>query len=286
MLFFISDGRLGNQLFQYAFLNTIAKKDERLLAVNMTQLLAGFDLKNPAFKQVELSRYSFLILKKIIKPLFLDILAKIKVIGYIRQERNGNFVYPSFSRSKGLLPITLVESDFFQSESFFKNGRINFSIKEKYINMARSVLADISDQYTKVFVHVRRGDYLFESYLGERGINLPIEYFDQAMEIICKDVDNPFFIFLSDDPEFVKYCFNGIDNKIIPENDMVTDLAIMSLCDYGIVSNSSFSWWGAYLMNNRKKAIFPKYWYGWKFGVDSHVSIQPDWGVTVDFLER
>ena len=63
---------------------------------------------------------------------------------------------------------------------------------------------------------------------------------------------------------------------------MATDLAIMSLCEYGIVSNSSFSWWGAYLMKNRKEVIFPKYWYGWKQRVESHVGIQPEWAKLID----
>jgi hypothetical protein len=38
--------------------------------------------------------------------------------------------------------------------------------------------------------------------------------------------------------------------------------ALMTLCEYGVCSNSSFSWWGAYLMKNKKIVIMPKYWYG------------------------
>ena len=40
----------------------------------------------------------------------------------------------------------------------------------------------------------------------------------------------------------------------------------MSLCTDAIVANSSFSWWGAWLMENKdKKVIAPKKWFGEQF---------------------
>ena len=35
----------------------------------------------------------------------------------------------------------------------------------------------------------------------------------------------------------------------------------MTMCKAGIIPNSSFSWWGAYLMNERFGSA-PRYWYG------------------------
>ena len=95
-------------------------------------------------------------------------------------------------------------------------------------------------------------------------------------------VENPFFVFLTDDPTFVECCFSDIENKTVSKNNMATDLAIMTSCEYGVVSNSSFSWWGAYLMKSRKKVIFPKYWYGWKHKTESHINIQPKWADVID----
>lgn len=282
MIFYISDGRLGNQLFQYVFLNTIAKGNERIFAINMRQFYQSVEVDNARFMTVTPGRYGLFLLKRLVKPVVINFLVRFKVFGYLKQNRNEMSALPSFREFKGLFPITLVESNFFQSEQFFNPKFVDFTIKAIYLNQARAFLASIPEGSTKVFVHVRRGDYLFESYLGERGISLPKCYYESAISEIKQEVQNPYFIFLSDDPEYVECCFEDIHNKLVSNNDMVTDLAIMSLCEYGVVSNSSFSWWGAYLMSIRKKVIFPKYWYGWKSKIESHIGIHPSWATVID----
>jgi hypothetical protein len=281
MILFISDGRLGNQLFQYAFLNTIAKEGEKIVTVNMEQFVDKFDIDNMNFKHLPLGKYWKFLIRKFFKT-FLIFCVRLKLIGYISQNKTATSLLSTFSTKKGLLSITLVETNFFQSENFFDKSKVDFQIKDRYLKEAKSFLSQISDEYTKIFVHVRRGDYIFESYLGIQGIDLPKSYFEQSMTNIIRNIKNPFFIFLSDDIGFVECCFQGLENKIISKNNMAVDLAIMSLCEYGIVSNSSFSWWGAYMMKNRKKVIFPKYWYGWKSQVESHVDIQPSWAEVIE----
>ena len=40
------------------------------------------------------------------------------------------------------------------------------------------------------------------------------------------------------------------------------DLCLMSLCSGAIIVNSSFSWWGAWLQNDRGKVIASNPWFG------------------------
>jgi hypothetical protein len=46
----------------------------------------------------------------------------------------------------------------------------------------------------------------------------------------------------------------GTDDKFI-------DLCMITKCEYHIIANSSFSWWGAWLAKS-KKVIAPKTWFG------------------------
>lgn len=282
MIIFIGEGRLGNQLFQYAFLRTLAKEKERIIALNLDHFIETFDISNKNFKNIQLDKYSKFLISKTLPP-FLKIFIKLKLISYVYQNHDEDFIpLPTFSISKGILPITFVKTDFFQSEKFFSYNKIDFQIKEKYLDEAKLFLDNCPSGFTKIFVHVRRGDYLFEEYFGIRGINLPKSYYEKAIRVITKEVKKAYFIFLSDDAEFVECCFGNLENKIISRNSMGTDLAIMSLCEYGIVSNSSFSWWGAYLMKKRKKVIFPKYWLGWKSKIECPKGIIPEWAEVID----
>jgi hypothetical protein len=38
-------------------------------------------------------------------------------------------------------------------------------------------------------------------------------------------------------------------------------------------------------MKERKKVIFPKYWYGWKSKIESHIDIQPSWAKVIEVNE-
>lgn len=282
MILFLSDGRLGNQLFQYAFLNTIAKDDEKIITSNMEQFVSSFDIENKNFKHVKLNKYILYFARKLLTTFLLKALIRLKLIDYIKQDRSETSFLPSFTKKRGILSITFVDTNFFQSEDLFDKDKIDFSLKKIYFAEAEEFLANVPKESRKIFVHVRRGDYIYESFNGEQGIDLPKSYYERAMKKITRNIENPFFVFLSDDFNFVERCFENVKNKIISRNSMATDLAIMSLCEYGIVSNSSFSWWGAYMMINRKDAIYPKYWYGWKTKTESHPRIHPSWAEIIE----
>jgi hypothetical protein len=125
------------------------------------------------------------------------------------------------------------------------------------------------NESTKAAVHVRRGDYL--KY--PKHFPLPSKnYYLKAIEDIKnKDPEVEIFIF-SDDPRWAK--------KEFPEHNVIIghprpvevkdrkgepldqyDLFCMNLCDYHVISNSTFSWWGAYLAKS-KQVIYPSVWFG------------------------
>ena len=280
MILFISDGRLGNQLFQYAFLNTIREDKELILSLNMDVLVNSFTISNSKFINISGNKLFTIFTRKVL-PTVLMKLGKSKLISYVEEQKNSDKRKVGYSFEKGILPVSYVQTGFFQSERFFDAEFLDFKQMNDSLSVANKVISELPDK-EKVFIHVRRGDYIDEVFEGKKNISLPKSYYLKAIEIIEKQVSDPFYIFLTDDYDFVNEVHCDIDNKYISTESMLVDLAIMSKCRYGIVSNSSFSWWGAYLSENKKMMIFPKYWYGWKNKTESHPHIQPSWGIVID----
>lgn len=285
MILFFSDGRFGNQLFQYAFISTILLENEKAYCTNMNQLVDVFNCYNQRFKFISTGENLKKIINKIVKPIIIIGLVKTRLIGYIKQNRSKTSAQPQYTEIQGLLPIRFVETNFFQSELFFDPQKIDIKLKASIVKEAERVFFEFPTEKTKVFVHVRRGDYLNEIYLGEKGINLPVSYYKRALQKLCSSISNPFIVFLTDDYNYVKENYEDIEDKYISTNSMEIDFTLMTLCEYGVVSNSSFSWWGAYFMTDRKQVIFPKYWYGWKQKIESHISVQPSWAEIFEFDE-
>lgn len=116
-------------------------------------------------------------------------------------------------------------------------------------------------------VHVRRGDYLL--YPTKHPV-VTEEYLDRA--ISCMEVNHRavLFIFFTDDPVWVKeYLSKKKVRYLISENKTpIEDLKLMSCCAHQIISNSSFSFWGAYLNRNEKKSVITPHHENW-FGIDN-----------------
>lgn len=92
-------------------------------------------------------------------------------------------------------------------------------------------------------------------------------YTNDAIEYLLKDINeysNIKFNFFSDNINFlknnikIKKKFKNIKIIFYEDNYDYIDLWAMSLCKYNILSNSTLSWWGAYINTNiDKKVLYP-----------------------------
>jgi hypothetical protein len=270
MIFFKAQGRLGNQIFQYAFLQSKKRKREKIFSVGFDELLETFEITD-VINISKKSKYLVYLINKVLLKLLnsLACLGLISSITIIKEKILNNYVREtsSFKIKKGLISSTFINEGYFQSHTFFKD---DFRLKSKKIllKQAQDVLSNIPSGSTKIFVHVRRGDYKDFKIYGKSTL-LPFSYYESAINKAIEYFKNPYFIFLTD--EFLENEFNSlkIKNKVVfNSNKYGLDFAIMTMCEGAILSPSSFSWWGAYFMKKMDFIIAPKFWLGFNSQID------------------
>jgi hypothetical protein len=114
-----------------------------------------------------------------------------------------------------------------------------------------------------VAIHVRRTDYLLP--VSSHYV-LSSAYYLRAIQFLQSKETDPVFYFFGDDHEWIKENF-PIDNTrffLIDHNigqHSYLDMALMTKCRHVIISNSTFSWWGAYLNQSTGDVIAPDKWF-------------------------
>jgi hypothetical protein len=146
---------------------------------------------------------------------------------------------------------------YFQSEKYFKHIeteiRKTFFFDPETIKVCSEFLNTIPQV---ISLHIRRGDYL---NLQDFHPTPSIEYYEKALN---KLPDVPVIIF-SDDIDWVskQQLFDSNRFYISESNTADFDMCLMSMCNYHIIANSSFSWWGSWLAQS-EHTIAPKNWFG------------------------
>ncbi len=116
-----------------------------------------------------------------------------------------------------------------------------------------------------VSIHVRRGDYIWQGY-----ILLTNQYYDQAIEYIKENIDNPHFYIFSNDITWTKENLKlDVPHTFVDWNKRdYEDLQLMTFAKHHIIANSTFSWWGAFLSKNKNKIVIAP---------DKHSSMDETW---------
>jgi hypothetical protein len=245
-------GRFGNQMFQYAALKGIAKN-------------IGVDYTIPPITDRKIQHHNYGLFEAFK-------MTTNKNVEWLQtsdtfQEKQFHFdeeFFNSCPDEKNIL-------GFFQTEKYFKNVeddlRKDFTFRDEILIPCKEMIETLDRE--PIFLHVRRGD----PTLSDRGFKWAYtecssQHPPQPIEF---DEDIPVIVF-SDSPDWVK------DQKIFssdrflisepsdkyPDGSYIpyVDVCLMSLCSGAIIANSSLSWWGAWLQNNRGKVVAPKLWFG------------------------
>lgn len=220
---FGENGRLGNQLFQYASLMGISIKN------NVPIVLPEWRYSNVFHANFPYSGAS--------EP-------------YLKEEK---FNYYEINEKNADL------DGYFQSEKYWEHCKDivfkQLTFKSSFRNHCKTKFSFNKD-WTKtididwnktIAIHIRRGDYVRNTNYAY----IPVTYYILALESQFPDWKSWNLIFFSDDIEYCKIHFSCLSNAYFANGNEIEDLCLMTECKHFIIGNSSFSWWGAYL--GRKK---------------------------------
>jgi len=285
-----SKGGLGNQLFKYASSLAAARK------YNLPLYIHNPDLRISSSKSSVAQQYYYSASKSLLndpskRQFMLDLFnlpegkwitenawsnVKDTVVKFTCEE----LLYNKIPRNYKLL----LNSDYCHSEKYFENvkeeikehlyPKVDSSSDSNQFKFWKDLIhkANSKEDRISLAIHIRRGDYSNRQYWIT-----PIDYFQKGMERIkamFPEKKTVVFVF-SDDIEYAKknLVVKGEDNE--DEIHFVTgahnrnsgnatttsfeEFILMSMCKNMIISNSTFSWWAAYLKRQDGVIIAPKF---------------------------
>lgn len=256
-------GGIGNQLFIYACAKSLSIEKNKKLFLDCE---SGF-FKDKFRRKIELKSFlindKYIILKGLNKYIYIYFMKFI--ILFFKKFRIKNYKEDSigieeFSKSEKNFYIL---DGYFQSETFFhKYKKI---IKENLVlkEMSEQLISEINffskDNY--VALHKRDFDFDHERLREKKRLNLDETYYIKSISFFKSKYKNPKVIVFSDQKikiKKLKNFFPDIEIKLYENKSKFTDtdiLWLMSNFKNIIISNSTFSWWAAWLNNNNSKKI-------------------------------
>ena len=288
-------GRLGNQMFQYAFAKAIkiAQGGKGHLTLNFKRVYrAGQEKEGFEDSLRYFNVESYKTEKGNLVLMYGSFLQKVVYLIYVTSIKLFHADYKgehwlSFLRRVGLLYSNYGDHRYSIYEKYLNQSDIRKTLicngkfeNPEYFDSIRSVLIeeftpkfppleenktlyDIIQQTNSVCVVVRRGDYLSAEFKDKFYV-CDETYFQKAIDKIKMLIENPVLIFFSNDIDWVK---ENIKTDLLsyyePKSNPVWEsMRMMYNCKHFIISNGTFSWWGQYLSRNENKIVIsPDHWY-------------------------
>lgn len=149
---------------------------------------------------------------------------------------------------------------YWQSEAYFKDVKATIRDDLKISPPCDSInteFAKLIESKMAIAVHIRFFDQSGDSIKNDLSKN----YYQNAIALMEQKFPDAHYFIFSNKPLEVLSQINFPMNRstLVSHNNndetAYADLWLMSLCDNFIIANSTFSWWGAWLSDNKKKIV-------------------------------
>jgi hypothetical protein len=249
MIEVLLNGRLGNWLFQYAAARALALKTGTGVTLNLSRFVSWRDVRGSPV----MNALRFFELDATYTRLGADAGRTLEKLGL--RERREDFAEAAWGydpRFEALGAATRLEG-YFQSPKYWHgfDAVLRSDLAPRRLPddpVLTRTLAAVTGA-AAVSVHVRRGDYL----TTERALHgvCTADYYARAIrEMRSRVIGARFFVF-SDDTAWCRGHFTDPDMTVVDvpasAREPALDLYLMSRCAHHVISNSTYSWWGAWL---------------------------------------
>lgn len=256
-------GRLGNQMFQYAFGLAAAQRLGTRCAYDTIELERYFDLEGSRRGRAATRLMAW---------------AVDRVLGLERREIATEGGEDPDEVLASTTDRTYYGGHFYSGHFFAPSSaavRRAFTVREVHLERFETKYRDLlRDGY--LAAHVRLTDFF--TYRDD--VTLPPGYYRRALDRLEPDLP---VVVVSDEPDRVRAVL-GSDPRIrIEANEEIVDFLLLRHANGLITSNSSFAWWAAWL-NDRPglRVIAPRWWLGLHAGREIPVKVIPEEWQQVD----
>lgn len=256
-------GGLGNQLFQYALY-----KELQYLGKKVYADLSIFEQKE-GLREYELYKLG-------IKVDIADPKAVRRMCppgeGIITKIIKNTIYRKHFTKEKNSYKFErfFLECDdqyligYWQTEKYFQDIKDQLRNEIRFAPLSNKENITILDKIhstNSISVHMRFGDYISNPIYDNICTD---KYYMAAIKEMRKIYKDAVFYIISDDIERAKKLLNNNTFKYISWNkgkNSYYDMKLISQCRHNILANSSFSWWGTWLNENKGKTVIaPSIW--------------------------
>lgn len=237
--------RLGNQMFQYAYLRSIALKHN--CQIKLPRLTSPFGYPQAQFFDAF--------------DIEIDVLDEIKMTEITETSMTVN---NELHTNNIKINNDTMFAGYFQSEKYFKQYekiiRSDFVFKESIRAKCDPFMKNIRSAYKQVVaMHVRRSDNLSA---GSPMILISDSFRNKSVKYMNNKIGEYHLIIFTDDKEWCRKNLHYPNQTLAEGFSDLEDMYLMSLCDHFIIGSSSFSWWSAWLSTNKDKIVLiPDKWF-------------------------
>ena len=255
----ISDG-LGNQMFQYAFAYALAKRTG--VRVLIDPLFWGTSLRKYQLEEFQITNTKQLVSKgwdyilgfgprngRRFKDRYRQHLIQ-KKYHLIKEKTIMHYDDTIGSQTQSSFYLGFWQTPLY-FEAYYEELKKEFTRKRSVSAEAAKYQQRIKKEIS-VALHIRRTDYVRQ----EGNVTLKLDFYEKALQKMQEQLEDFQLFVFTDDKKFVKEHFQLRKYILVEDIGDLDEFELMRQCDHHIIANSTFSWWAAYLGENKGGIVY------------------------------